>query len=209
MAKGINKNFVEKYVLQDNEKILWEGNPKSIKLFEEPHTTLNVIRWAISAHFLICAFKYFSYAQTISIETKVKFGTTMFLLLCGIATAVRPFLNIRNLENKINYIITDKRAIAYKKKNSEAAIIQCRNLKDFTEATIVLKDDDLGDLYIGPKTGAVTRGSRRDLPPVQRDEDYIMPLVFYNIFMPKEAAANLPDFIKVRNFDKKADKRAA
>ena len=67
MAKGINKNFVEKYVLQDNEKILWEGNPKSIKLFEEPHTTLNVIRWAISAVLLICAFKYFSYAQTISI----------------------------------------------------------------------------------------------------------------------------------------------
>ena len=151
MANENAKNFVEKYVLNDGEKVLWEGRPKSIKFFEEPHTTLNIIRWAISAILVFCAFKYWAYGSAISIEANVHVGTTLFLLFCAALIAIRPFLNIRNLQNRIHYIITDKRVIAYRKKDSETAFIQCRNLKDFTEATIVSKEGNLGDLYIGPE----------------------------------------------------------
>ena len=209
MANENAKNFVEKYVLNDGEKVLWEGRPKSIKFFEEPHTTLNIIRWAISAILVFCAFKYWAYGSAISIEANVHVGTTLFLLFCAALIAIRPFLNIRNLQNRIHYIITDKRVIAYRKKDSETAFIQCRNLKDFTEATIVSKEGNLGDLYIGPKTSAAVRSSRRDLPPVQREEDYVLPMVLYNIFLPEEAAAFLPDYIKVNNEGLKSEKKAA
>lgn len=203
------KNYVEKYVLEDNEKILWEGRPKSIKFFEEPHTTLTIIRWAISAILFFSAVRYWAYAATISIEGNVKIGTTLFLVFCGVLVAIRPFLNIRNLEKRVIYLVTDKRVIAYRKKDSETAFILSRRLEDLTEATIVKKEGNLGDLYLGPKTKAIVRQSRQDLPPVVRPEEYMMPMVFYNIFLPEEAALLLPAYIKVNNLEIDSAKKAA
>ena len=184
-------------LLLKGERVLWEGKPQKIKLLEAPFTSAIMIRWVAAIGVLLMAVKYWMYAETIFIEPSLRMNITGFIIIIALIIAARPFLDIKNLENNFRYIITDRRAITIRQKGKDRFFTQIRNLSDFAEAVVVQGQNGSGSLIIGPVTEAVLRKQRKDLLPIQTEEEAMHPLSFYNVYAPDEAARVLPANINV------------
>ncbi len=195
--------------LQNEEQILWQGRPTKPQLMEAPYSWIILFRWVCAIVLFYLALRYWNFAATITVEPSVRVGTCIFLVFCGVMMAIGPFRQLKNLENNINYMITNKRVIAFRKKNAEVYYTASRYFTDLSEATILPKANGMADLVIGPVSHGVTRSGRRDIPPVEREDDALLPLMFYNIRDVEDAVETLPSYFVLHGYQGGKGKQAA
>ena len=195
--------------LQSDEKVLWQGRPTKPQLMEAPYSWIILFRWVCALILFYLAVRYWNFAATITVEPSVRIGTCIFLVFCGVMMAIGPFRQLNNLENNINYMITNKRVITFRKKNAEVYYTASRYFTDLSEATVLPKSNGLADLVIGPVSHGVTASGRRDIPPVEREDDALLPLMFYNIRGVEDAVDTLPSFFVLHDVSRRSGKDAA
>ena len=173
--------------LIEGETILWKGEPSKVDLLAAPHGNMILLRWVIC--FVIFAFVlWFSliYNETASVSSIAGFLIVSILALGYIC--VRPLADVRTIENKIAYCITDMRIIVAQV--SISTKIKYIGHTDPTAFGIDMLSTACGNIYIGEKSAKSLQKSRNDTltfneGPLER------PLVFYNVENPYDVIDHL------------------
>lgn len=183
-----------KGALREGEKVLWEGRPEKVNLFEKSGASGLIFRWALCGIFVVLAlFYWLYYAPSISVaESQARTVSLIVILIAGYI-ALLPILSLNILRNKIFYAITNERFIAYKAKSS---IVQYREFSDMTEATVVSLPTGMSNLFIGPLTPQIQKRVHDDLIEY-KDEHKMDPLVFASIKNADAALAVMPAHVAV------------
>ena len=180
-----------KTTLEQDEGVRWIGRPAKIKLTEAPFGTMLFLRWGLCLVLIIFAAWYaFSYAPAHDNSN----GLTFFIILILVAAfiATRPIFDIKLIEEKYAYIITDNRAIVCKL--TAEPKIKSAYINSLKEFDIDMLSPVAGNIYIGDKTNNSLSKSRDDtLTFPTADEKPERPLVLYNISNPYDVVKHLGD----------------
>ena len=186
-----NNDEIKTYIsaeLKEEEEVLWAGRPEGVKLLEMPFGTAIIVRWAIClvilAVFLWYRFIFFptSAAQSVNANVVLVVGVVIALFV-----ALMPIMDIRKLNKKCYYYITNLRAISLT--TGSSGKLKDKLYSDVSEISydlIVDESAERGIVFVGKKLKNSFKKARTSALTPPTDEDKARPLVFYSVPTPGE-----------------------
>ena len=179
--------------LSEDETVVWRGRPTGIKIMEAPYGTIYLIRWGICLLCVIFAL-WFGFIYGPAQETTKSTGVMVVLFLIIVFIALQPLLDIRTIQRKCVYCVTNQRAIVSTVGTSFK--MKSKYFKDIDEISTDTLSGNRGTIYIGKKLKNSPRKSRGDsltYPNNAEDTDAEKrPLIFYSVDNFAEVMIYLP-----------------
>ena len=172
-----------KAALMNGETVKWTGRPEASKLLEKPFGTRLYITWAIAAVVLIVS----CVLLMPTVVTSDIYRVECIALLIAVNFALvmlsfQPIFDLKRLENKTLYAITDQRVLVISKEDVMSLVIN-----DNTKIAVENRANGTGNVCFNDAIGKNIAKSRVYSILGVKDIDgakSVLGLVFYNVKNP-------------------------